>query len=91
MDYYPEDVFMGVLPFFHIYGQVVVMLSGLKCGAKTVTVPKFDPQMYLSLAEKHKVWDMAYSFIAIYIMCKSNYKHCITLDKSHATLELSCR
>ena len=64
MDYSAgEDVFIGVLPFFHIYGQVVVLLAGLKSGCKIVTVPKFDPEMYLSLVQKHGVGLLFYNFL----------------------------
>lgn len=47
---FPEDtVLIGVLPFFHIYGMVVILNLGLVFGAKTVTMPKFDPGMFLKL------------------------------------------
>ncbi len=55
MDYSSDDVLIGLLPFFHIYGQVVVMLAGLQKGVKTVTMPKFEPEMFLSLSQKYKV------------------------------------
>ena len=45
----------GVLPFFHIYGMVVILYSSLQCGAKTVTMSKFEPEMFLSCIEKHKI------------------------------------
>ena len=38
----PDDVVIGVLPFFHIYGQTVVMTAGLRAGATIVTMPRFD-------------------------------------------------
>lgn len=46
---------MGLLPFFHIYGMCVIMTSGLCRGAKIVTLPKFEPQIYASVLKKHKV------------------------------------
>ena len=55
MAYSEDDIFLGVLPFFHIYGQVIVLLGGLVDGAKTVTMPKFDPEMFLNLIQKHRV------------------------------------
>ncbi|CAH1783073.1 unnamed protein product [Owenia fusiformis] len=51
---YDNETFLGVLPFFHIYGQVVVLFTGLICGSKIVTMPKFDPQVYLNSIEKHR-------------------------------------
>ena len=50
-----SDVFVGVLPFFHIYGQVVVLLTGLSQGCKIVTQSKFDPQLFLDTIVNHKV------------------------------------
>ena len=55
MNYSEDDTFIGVLPFFHIYGQIVVLMTGLKAGSKIVTMPKFDPEQYLKLAQEHKV------------------------------------
>ena len=37
-----DDVLIGVLPFFHIYGQTVVVNLGLSQGATVVTMPRFD-------------------------------------------------
>lgn len=50
-----RDVIMGVLPFFHIYGMVVIMNLSLARGATVVTIPRFDPQMFLELIQKHKI------------------------------------
>ena len=33
---------MAVLPFFHIYGMVVIMKLGLGHGGTLVTMPRFD-------------------------------------------------
>lgn len=50
-----EDVVIGVLPFFHIYGMVVIMNMTLVRGATVVTMPRFDPQQFLELIQTHKV------------------------------------
>jgi acyl-CoA synthetase (AMP-forming)/AMP-acid ligase II len=50
-----NDVLSAVLPFFHIYGMVVLMNLGLKFGATIVVYPKFDPVAYLSGIGKYKV------------------------------------
>jgi acyl-CoA synthetase (AMP-forming)/AMP-acid ligase II len=51
----PEDVVLGLLPFFHIYGMVVIMNMSLAMGATVVTMPRFEPELFLSLIQKHKV------------------------------------
>lgn len=50
-----EDVFLAVLPFFHIYGMLVILAMGLRFGTKTVTVPKFDPPQFLKLLKEQGV------------------------------------
>ena len=50
-----DDVLIGVLPFFHIYGQTVVVNLGLSQGATVVTMPRFDMGQFLDLLERHRV------------------------------------
>ena len=50
-----EDVLIGVLPFYHIYGGVITLLCGLRHGVKIVTLPKFEPASFLGSIQNHKV------------------------------------
>jgi acyl-CoA synthetase (AMP-forming)/AMP-acid ligase II len=50
-----DDVLIGVLPFFHIYGQTVVVNVGLSQGATIVVMPRFDMTAFLDLLERHRV------------------------------------
>jgi acyl-CoA synthetase (AMP-forming)/AMP-acid ligase II len=50
-----EDVVIGVLPFFHIYGLVVVMNLALRIGATVVTVPRFEFESFLDTLQKYRV------------------------------------
>jgi acyl-CoA synthetase (AMP-forming)/AMP-acid ligase II len=50
-----DDVLVGVLPFFHIYGQTVVLNLGLSQGATIVTMPRFDMAAFLDVLERHRV------------------------------------
>lgn len=50
-----QSIVLGVLPMFHIYGMVVVLLESLKHGDKVVTLPKFDPIMFKEALVKKKV------------------------------------
>ena len=45
----PGDHLVGVLPFFHIYGLVVVLCGVLRKGGCVVTMPQFDLEQYLRL------------------------------------------
>ena len=49
------DVVLGVLPFFHIYGMVIVLNFALSRGAHVVTMPGFDPPLFLRLLKSHAV------------------------------------
>jgi acyl-CoA synthetase (AMP-forming)/AMP-acid ligase II len=50
-----RDVVIAVLPFFHIYGMVVIMMLGLAGGGTIVSMPRFDLAEFLGLVQKHKV------------------------------------
>jgi acyl-CoA synthetase (AMP-forming)/AMP-acid ligase II len=49
------EVLIGVLPFYHIYGMVVVMCGALRVGATVVTMPRFDLEQFLSLIQHYGV------------------------------------
>lgn len=50
-----DDVVMGILPFFHIYGMVVIINMSLARGATVVTMPRFDLEQFLELIQKYKI------------------------------------
>lgn len=50
-----NDVVMGVLPFYHIYGMVLILLLSLAKGNQVVSVPRFDLEMFLGVMEKYGV------------------------------------
>ncbi|XP_001810985.1 uncharacterized protein LOC655519 [Tribolium castaneum] len=49
-----QDVIPAFLPFFHIYGLVVVLLETLLQGAKLVTIPKFSSDNFVKLLKNYK-------------------------------------
>jgi acyl-CoA synthetase (AMP-forming)/AMP-acid ligase II len=49
-----SDVIMGVLPFFHIYGMVVVMSLTLRVGSTVVSMPRFDLPQFLGLVQEYR-------------------------------------
>ncbi|UOE96527.1 long-chain-fatty-acid--CoA ligase [Alkalihalobacillus sp. LMS39] len=50
-----EEVFLAVLPFFHVYGMTVIMNSAIMFRSKMIILPKFDPKDVLKAIQKHKV------------------------------------
>ena len=51
----PDDVVLGVLPFFHIFGLNVVLNLTLMTGSSVVLVERFDPQTALESIENHGI------------------------------------
>ena len=54
-DVVKREVMLGLLPFFHIYGLVTIILSGLEHLKTTVTLPKFEPETFLKSIQDYKV------------------------------------
>jgi 4-coumarate--CoA ligase len=51
----PKDSFLGCLPFFHIYGLVVVLLTGLYRGNTVTVMTKFELELFLTTVQSQKV------------------------------------
>jgi acyl-CoA synthetase (AMP-forming)/AMP-acid ligase II len=51
----PEHTLVAVLPFYHIYGLVVILCGSLCQGSKIVTLQRFDAGQFLTTLQKHKV------------------------------------
>lgn len=49
-----QDVIPCVLPFFHIYGFTITLLSKLALGTKIVTLPAFQPDTFLKTLVEFK-------------------------------------
>jgi acyl-CoA synthetase (AMP-forming)/AMP-acid ligase II len=50
-----SDVIIAVLPFFHIYGLVVIMKLGLCQGGTILSMPRFDFAEFLAAMQKYRV------------------------------------
>lgn len=48
------DVAPAFLPFFHIYGMMVMLNCYIAAGGSVVTLPRFDLELFLRLAQDHK-------------------------------------
>jgi len=46
---------VGVLPFFHIYGMVVILNLGLMRGATVVTLPRFEFEPFLKVLQDWRI------------------------------------
>lgn len=53
--YVPEDVILGSLPFFHVFGQTVTLNASIAVGAQISLVPSFQPRAVLHQIREHGV------------------------------------
>ncbi|MGI8316851.1 long-chain-fatty-acid--CoA ligase [Halobacillus mangrovi] len=49
-----NDIVLGVLPFFHVYGMTSVMNLSVMMGSKMILMPKFDAEDVLKVIDKQK-------------------------------------
>jgi long-chain acyl-CoA synthetase len=54
LDVRRDDVIYGGLPFFHTFGQTVVLNLAFRRGASIILLPRFDPDEALALLVRHK-------------------------------------
>ncbi len=50
-----DDRIIGVLPFFHIYGMVVIMGAALVEGATIVSMPRFELEAFLKTLQDYRI------------------------------------
>lgn len=50
-----NDKFLGVLPFFHIYGLTALVHQVLHRGIELLVMPAFDMQKFLTSIQEHKI------------------------------------
>jgi acyl-CoA synthetase (AMP-forming)/AMP-acid ligase II len=49
-----QDMIMAVMPFFHIYGMVVIMMFGIAGGGTILVMPRFEMQEFLGHVQKYR-------------------------------------
>jgi acyl-CoA synthetase (AMP-forming)/AMP-acid ligase II len=50
-----DDRVLAILPFFHIYGLVVVLNLGLHMGTTIVTLPRFEMESFLKAIQDYRI------------------------------------
>ncbi|MFB7450944.1 long-chain fatty acid--CoA ligase [Streptomyces sp. NPDC056194] len=50
----PDDVVVGCLPLFHIFGQICTMSAAVRSGASLVLIPRFDPAAVLAAIARER-------------------------------------
>lgn len=51
-------VVLDFLPFYHIYGMMVLLNVGLVVGATQIIIPRFDPEAVLEILQRFRVTDL---------------------------------
>ena len=54
MDIGKEDVIVGCLPLFHVFGLTCSLNAGVAAGALLTLIPRFDPQVVLETIERDR-------------------------------------
>ncbi len=93
-----KEVVVAYLPFYHIYGQAVVMLGGLNEGYTLVLLTTPNPDDILDVIERHKA-TVFYSVPALYEYLREyektnrvNWKHIkVLISGADALLEDTAR
>ena len=68
---------LGVLPFFHIYGMVIIMMHGLMRGATIVTMPKFEFEPFLKVLSSGR--------LPARTSCRRSWLHSASIRRSTTT------
>lgn len=53
-----DAIVLDFLPFYHIYGMMVLLNCGLAIGATQIILPRFDPEAAMSIIQEHRVTDL---------------------------------
>lgn len=49
-----QEIILGILPFFHVYGMTTVLVLSIMQQGKMVLLPKFDVEQALKTIDKQK-------------------------------------
>lgn len=80
VQFYPEDVGLGILPLFHSFGQTVVQNAMIIVGAKMVLVPQFEPKKALMQIEQHKITFIAAVPTMIHLLLQNQKRHSVEVS-----------
>ncbi len=54
-DFQPDDVMLGCLPLFHVFGQSCAMTASFRAGACLVLQPRFEPREAMAILARERV------------------------------------
>jgi len=82
-----SSVILDFLPFYHIYGMMVLLNCGLVTGATQIVLPRFDPELAVRLIGERKVTDLY--VVPPALLALVNYPHLDQADLSSLRFVMS--
>ncbi|HEY5639522.1 MAG TPA: AMP-binding protein [Dehalococcoidia bacterium] len=79
--------YLDFLPFYHIYGMVVLMACGFAAGIPQVIMPRFDPNLCLDLIQRHKITNLF--AVPPALLALANFPDMAKYDTSSLTMIMS--
>ncbi len=79
--------YLDFLPFFHIYGMVVLMACSFAAGIPQVIMPRFDPTLCLELIQRHKITNLF--AVPPALLALANFPDTAKYDTSSLTMVMS--
>jgi acyl-CoA synthetase (AMP-forming)/AMP-acid ligase II len=49
---------LDFLPFYHIYGMIILMNGGIAAGASQIVLSRFDPEQAMALVDEHRLTNL---------------------------------
>ncbi len=84
--YAPEDVVLGALPFFHVFGQTVCLNAPVAVGATISLVPSFQPRAVLHQLRDHSVTRPIGVPSMLMALCQVQAKERLELPALHSAI-----
>ncbi|KAF0556280.1 acetyl-CoA synthetase-like protein [Gigaspora margarita] len=54
-EYTVGNIFMGMMPFYYMYGMVIIVISAVFLGDSTIVIPRFELGLFCSCIQKYKI------------------------------------
>lgn len=81
------SVYLDFLPFYHIYGMIVLMACGFASGIPQVIMPRFDPALCLDLIQRHRITNLF--AVPPALLALANFSDADKYDTSSLTMIMS--
>lgn len=84
---YHQEILPCFLPFYHMYGLLVLLLSKLALGTKVISMPKYEINDFLRIVKDHKATFL--HLVPPVVIQLGNYEHATPEHFKHVRLVMS--